>query len=489
VYAVPTREVQGRRRRLVVKYSRVGQQVPLATNVICAVLDAEFNSPFEEFSLVEGIRHSDFGPPGLRVRPQLPLCIYVPPERMQLWQTGRSEEKIARRLARHPGIEIDILRDYILVYEWLEGIDAVEARRRGLLTDDEVKTLTGRAAEELRAKGFRVLDMKPEHLIVQPAAEGGPARRNGAVDYGLVDFELLERTPEYDQLVKASRRREYLRRQRDRFAPRDARLPPYLKAMNVLGVDYVYGHTESTGGALWVVGRDPELFDYFLPERWRKTPQIQLNPAGGTYYTRSKDNINLVWKVSRVGEAPEADAATEEGRRLLACGFPSPFEEFAMAMRLRERGLPTIYPRAIYMTGHRSVMAEHIADRSRFESHRVFVTPDGQPLLRLGRNYIAVWGYWNGPDEMLATKDGAYFKGINGAQAATMGFLTAEALQDLLERERRRLREAGLEALRLRPEQVLLSLDGKGEFVRDGDGNLETRICSFLFLQPLPPAD
>ena len=34
-----------------------------------------------------------------------------------------------------------------------------------------------------------------------------------------------------------------------------------------MGVDYVYGEVESTGGALWVVGRDPVLFDYFLPEK------------------------------------------------------------------------------------------------------------------------------------------------------------------------------------------------------------------------------
>ena len=49
-------------------------------------------------------------------------------------------------------------------------------------------------------------------------------------------------------------------------------MPAHLKAINLLGVDYIVGHAESTGGLLWVVGRDPDLFNYFLPERWRRTP-------------------------------------------------------------------------------------------------------------------------------------------------------------------------------------------------------------------------
>jgi hypothetical protein len=30
-----------------------------------------------------------------------------------------------------------------------------------------------------------------------------------------------------------------------------------------MGVDYIYGRAESTGGILWVVGKDPDLFNYF----------------------------------------------------------------------------------------------------------------------------------------------------------------------------------------------------------------------------------
>jgi len=49
------------------------------------------------------------------------------------------------------------------------------------------------------------------------------------------------------------------------------------------------GHAESTGGLLWVVGHDPELFNYFLPERWRRTPRWCLSEKRGVFHTRTKD--------------------------------------------------------------------------------------------------------------------------------------------------------------------------------------------------------
>ena len=198
VYAVPTREVNGTSIRLVVKYNRVGQDVPLETKVIYEVLNAEFNGPFEEFALVEEMRHSHYGPKDLKIHSQLPFGIYVPPDRMQLWQTGRSKAKIASKIAKHPGIEIDILRDYILIYLWLDGIDVMQANGLGLLPDHKVETITQRATTELQTKGYRVLDMKPMHVIVQETPDGKLVEEEGQTRYGLVDFELLQRTPEHD---------------------------------------------------------------------------------------------------------------------------------------------------------------------------------------------------------------------------------------------------------------------------------------------------
>ena len=114
VYKVPTRPVDGNRvLNLVVKWSRVGEMVPFDTLTVNKFIQAEFNSPFEEFSLLMELRRGEAGPAAIRIRTQRPLAIYVPSERLQLWQTGRSEDKIRAKVTRHPGVEIDILRQYI----------------------------------------------------------------------------------------------------------------------------------------------------------------------------------------------------------------------------------------------------------------------------------------------------------------------------------------------------------------------------------------
>ncbi len=89
VYRLPTRPVEGHHPvDLVVKWSRVGEDVPLNTFTLYKNINAEFNSPFEEFALVEELRRGEYGPPDLSIHTQKPLAIYMPPERMQLWQTG-----------------------------------------------------------------------------------------------------------------------------------------------------------------------------------------------------------------------------------------------------------------------------------------------------------------------------------------------------------------------------------------------------------------
>lgn len=72
VYAVPTKPIRGENLSLVVKFSRVGEKVPIDTNLIENVLCCEFNGPFEEFALVEELRHSRRGTPGLLIRTQTP---------------------------------------------------------------------------------------------------------------------------------------------------------------------------------------------------------------------------------------------------------------------------------------------------------------------------------------------------------------------------------------------------------------------------------
>jgi len=489
VYASPSKPINGESLALVVKFSRVGQRVPIDTQLIRDLLSCEFNGPFEEFALVEELRHSLRGPEGLQFTIQTPLAIYVPPDEWQPSQTGRFQWRIQNKVAKHPGIAIDILRDYIMVYRWLPGIDACQAGGMGWLTDDEVVRLNQKAIDAISAKGYSVLDMKPNHVIVDAADRDHLVTRDGEIQWGLIDFELLERTPEFEREIMDGRRRLYQRRlqalataSEDSEAP-PAAIPEHLKAARILGIDYLYGHAESTAGVLWVVGQDPELFDFFLPERWRTTPQIRLFENHETYLTTSKDNIRLVWKVSRVGEHPEAAAVGLNGFRLLAHGFNSPFEEVALARWLRRNGVKTILARAIYRTGHRSQLKESLFDHSRYQSHETLRSPDDEPVLEAGRNYVTIWDQWDGPIPEGNADDASVYRSINLTQAVERKLLSEVEVDIFSDKLVDRLAGLGIEVIQVRPENFLLSLGPDGSLVRDENGDLDYRLCNFQFLR------
>jgi hypothetical protein len=491
VYRVPTRPVRGARLDLVVKWSRVGEEVPLDTMTIDKFINAEFNSPFEEFALVMELRSGGNRAPGPRILTQKPLAIFVPSERLQLWQTGRSESRIEAKLARHPGVELDILRQYVVLYGWIKGLDVTElAHERGIEGEPRAELYartTARATHELELKGYRVADMKAAHIIVRRRPNGSLLRqRNGEAVYALIDYELLERTPEHEQAVRSVHRKHYLSHMARRFeVVADKPLPSHLRATNVLGVDYIFGHAESTGGRLWVVGRDPDLFSYFLPERWRRTPKEALSQSRQVFKTRTKDNINLVWRISRVGDTPWLRGG-DRARALVEHGFNSPFEEFAYALEMGRAGMRTIYPRAIYMTGHKGQVAAEIADRRRFADLALLQSPDGQAALPEDHEYITVWGFWNGPDEFLASQDGAYYRGLNAERARAQGWIDDQRLAELLAHARQRLKRAGFEDLNMEPDHLLISFDPTNRLVLDTLGKPELRLCNFAFVRRVP---
>ncbi len=494
VYKVPTRTLHGMELNLVVKWSRVGEHVPLDTLTIDKFISAEFNSPFEEFSLLMELRKGESGPPGIRIKTQKPLAIYVPSKRLQVWQTGRSEYRIAAKLARHPGVELDILRHYVVLYGWIKGLDITEVADRWGLAGEVREMLLARATSlvmhELQLKGYRVVDMKPAHIIVRLQRDGSLLRdRNGEVVYALVDYELLERTPEHEEAVRSVHRRRYLQHMARRFETSSSKpLPAHLKATNVLGVDYVFGHAESTGGLLWVVGKDPDLFNYFLPERWRRTPKESLSRNNQVFKTRTKDNIHLVWRVSRLGDTPWLAGGGEQLPTVLEHGFNSPFEEFAYALELSKAGVRTIYPRAIYMTGHKAGAARNIADYRRYTQLGHIRTPDGDPAVSEDHEYITIWGFWNGPDELLALHDGQYYRGVNADQALRQGLLSHEAVEELMDRVRARLNRAGFEDLNLKPTHLLISFSPDNKMALDTVGKPEVRLCNFELVRRLPAA-
>lgn len=491
VYRVPTRPSAGRPLQLVVKWSRVGEDVPGDTLSVQRFINAEFNSPFEEFAMLMELREGRYGPPGYRVRTQKPLAIYVPPERMRHWETGRSESKIAAKLARHPGVELDILRQYVLVYEWVKGVDLVEALSRTQLPAEQrdriLSAMTGLAMHELVLKGFRVADMKPAHIIVRPRPDGSLKQdKSGQVLYALVDHELLVRTPEHEEAVRHSHRIHYLEHMARRFeAPRASELPPHLKAVRILGVDYIYGRAESTGGRLWVVGKDPDLFNYFLPERWRRTPRESLSPYSQVYRTRTKDHINLVWRVSRLGDVPDYSDAGDRLDAIRQQGFNSPFEEFALAYELNRLGFRTVFLRAIYMTG-RKVKRQAPLDLRRYERFADPKTPDGEPLLLPDHEYISIWGFWNGADKLIVGHRGPPTRGLDAEAAALEGIISQDTMADLVYAARTQLRRRGFEHLYLKPNHLLVCVNERRQLVRGANGQPEVRLCNFELLRRIP---
>ena len=487
VYRVRTKPVNGLSKDLVVKWCRVGEQVPIDTFTLNKFVEADFNSPYEEFSLVMEMRED---PSHTLVRTHKPLAIYVPAKKMKLWQTGRSQSKIEMKKAKYRDVELDIYRQYILIYEWVKGVSAVEAFQKMIPNiaqrREELIRMTERGSEEMKKKGFRVLDIKPDHFIVRPKPDGRVMRyRDGRIAYALVDFELLERTPEREKEVTAERRATYLQHQKDRFTETTAaKFPEHLHPTSLLGVDYVYGHSESTQGQLWVVGRDPALFDYFLPERWRRTQRRQLSKTNQVFHTKTKDNINLVWKVSRVGEKPDFDTATEQGRRIVEYGYNSPFEEFAIALDLSRKGFPAVYPRAVYMTGQEAVPSAYHLDFSRYESHQAFLTPEGTARTEPRPSITSPSG-----DTGTARTTCSRGRTSNTARASissrrsTTDASTADELHDLMQRARKELAAAGFEDLNPEGTHWLLSTNPQDELIRNESGALALRMCNFGLLK------
>jgi len=483
LYRIATRPVGGRRGlSIVLKWNRVGQDVPGSTEAD-DLTTAEFNSPFEEFALAIEMRETRYESPGV-LYTHKPLAIYVPAQKADLDRLGRKEHLMAAKQDAHKGFPLDPRRNYAVIYEWIKGIDATEALRMGALDNQAQGELVERARQDMLRKGFIVRDCKPQHVIVRPDGNGGLVRsRGGGVLYASVDFELLERTAEREQHVRSLKRKAYLVRQARRFEAREA-FPPHLTPVRIFGVDYVYGHIESTGGALWVVGKDPELFDYFLPEKWRKTPRTRLSLTNQVYDTITKDNIHLVWRVSRIGELPDMDPFKDHEKRILEYGYNSPFEEVALAMELTARGIETIYPRAIYMTGEAAKLPAALSDERRFENHAHLVMPDGRCALEPDHDYIIIWGYWNGPDELLAEKDENYYTGVNALSAYRDGLIEQGTYLRMMQATRDRLTAFGVEDLNLRGNHLILSIDKQGRLLADPATHLPAvRICNFEMLR------
>lgn len=216
-------------RDLVVKFSRIAQDVPLFipddfldSLPKDALATARFLGPFAEFGLLTEMRESVMNHGPHRLRTKVPLAIYSPPEKYPLWQTGRHAD-IFRAHQRAMAadqfengltpVTLDLGRDYVLLFEWIDGIDAEEASKRGYLDDEALRYLTHTSNLAMARLGYRVLDNKPRHVIVRPRTDGTLASRLGRTLYAVVDFELLQAIDDEDKMAHAAdilRRRKSL---------------------------------------------------------------------------------------------------------------------------------------------------------------------------------------------------------------------------------------------------------------------------------------
>jgi hypothetical protein len=222
VYRVPGQDPAGRNASpqaidLVVKFSRMAQDVPLDVastfpgDVPRHQLDsATFNNPFREFALLNALRNSRCAKGPARILTKRPLAIYAPAREYKTWQLRRSEDLFrqqARRLEldqalQHPDmipVTLSIQRQYIALFQWVDGVDAEQLVERGLLSAGESQQLVRDVVNDLAQRGFRVLDTKPNHIILRQRRNGELLRSDGRLVYALVDFELLQRTTNVDR--------------------------------------------------------------------------------------------------------------------------------------------------------------------------------------------------------------------------------------------------------------------------------------------------
>jgi hypothetical protein len=171
------------------------------------------------------------------------------------------------------------------------------------------------------------------------------------------------------------------------------------------------------------------------------------------------------------------DPLLEGGQRIREHGINSPFEEVAIAERLRQMGIRTTYPRAIYRTGHHSTSSVYLRDDRRYRDHAGILTPEDppQPVLAPDYDYYTVWDCFRGiePQEDAGRGSGSL---VDLVGAREKGLMTGPAVEALLEASQTRLQALGFTGERLEENEFVVTLSEDGSLRRDGQGEVEVSL-------------
>ena len=94
-------------------------------------------------------------------------------------------------------------------------------------------------------------------------------------------------------------------------------------------------------------------------------------------------------------------------------------------------------------------------------------------------DYITIWGFWNGPDELLALQDGRFYQALNAKHAFGEKMISKEVLEELIRLKARRLASCGFEDLNPKSDHLLISFDPDMQLVLATTGKPEVRLCNF----------
>lgn len=197
-YKIATKPVDGKSINIVVKFCRFGQDVSAYKTSMAdfvsdeEILNAMWDNPFEKFSMVMDLRKNS-----KTIHTKKPLAIYVHPEKVELGRTDRKEWIWQRHVkllekdqekSQFEHVELDIHRIYTVIYSWEEGINAFE--KLGL-DKEELTNFVKKVNTDLNKRGYKMLDLKPQHLILRINGEKLLRDKEGNIAYTLVDYGLL----------------------------------------------------------------------------------------------------------------------------------------------------------------------------------------------------------------------------------------------------------------------------------------------------------